>query len=268
LVVLSAKPQLVNSSAPHIYTKSISIAIISGNGDIAREVTPLTNQVFRSRGGIVEGLALLVVAGLVMAGLSACGAPAFRYVADYPGSTYFKVPTGWDSVSGDSLDGQVQTKLATINLDLAANWDTAYDANAKQSASDYLSFQLSRPFVVAEVVPLTAAARDEASYNLLRDFFWPITASARQGLAETGNTALSNFIQLRDVRITAKNGVHGVRDEFEYTFQKTTDVWDEVVLTNADQTVVYFLMVHCSRDCYIQNFNDINTVMSSFTIGS
>jgi hypothetical protein len=46
------------------------------------------------------------------------------------------------------------------------------------------------------------------------------------------------------------------------------DTWDEDVLTNANQTVVYFLMVHCTNSCYSQNQADINTVMSSFTVGS
>jgi len=40
------------------------------------------------------------------------------------------------------------------------------------------------------------------------------------------------------------------------------------VLTNADQTVVYFLMVHCTATCYSQAQNNIDTVMSSFTVGS
>jgi hypothetical protein len=44
--------------------------------------------------------------------------------------------------------------------------------------------------------------------------------------------------------------------------------FDEDVLTNADQTEVYFLLVHCSDTCYTQNENNINTVMSSFTVGS
>jgi len=32
--------------------------------------------------------------------------------------------------------------------------------------------------------------------------------------------------------------------------------------------VVYFLMVHCTNSCYSQNQDKINTVMSSFTVGS
>ena len=42
----------------------------------------------------------------------------------------------------------------------------------------------------------------------------------------------------------------------------------EDVLTNADQTEVYLLQVHCTARCYTQNQNAINTVMTSFTVGS
>ena len=41
-----------------------------------------------------------------------------------------------------------------------------------------------------------------------------------------------------------------------------------IVLTNADQTELYTLQVHCTKTCYSQNQNNINTVMSSFTVGS
>jgi len=74
---------------------------------------------------------------------------------------------------------------------------------------------------------------------------------------------------LRDQTITGKQGVHGVRETFQYTFPGgVADTFDEDVLTNADQTVVYFLMVHCTNSCYSQNQTNIDTVMSSFTVGS
>jgi hypothetical protein len=108
----------------------------------------------------------------------------------------------------------------------------------------------------------------ELSYNMLRDFMLPVTSTARQQDAQSG-FPLTNFKQLRDDTITGKQGVHGVRETFQYTFPNgTADTFDEDVLTNADQTVVYFLMVHCTNACYTQNQTNINTVMSSFTVGS
>ena len=70
-------------------------------------------------------------------------------------------------------------------------------------------------------------------------------------------------------RITAKQGVHGVRETYQYTFPGgMVDTFDEDVLTNADATTAYMLVVHCTATCYSQNETSINTVLSSFTVGS
>ncbi len=102
----------------------------------------------------------------------------------------------------------------------------------------------------------------------MRDFMLPVTSNSRQQDAASG-FPLTNFKQLRDQTITGKAGVHGVRETFQYTFPGgVVDTFDEDVLTNADQTQVYFLMVHCTDSCYSSNENNIDTVMSSFTVGS
>jgi len=65
------------------------------------------------------------------------------------------------------------------------------------------------------------------------------------------------------------SGVHGVRETFDYTYTGgISDTFDEVALTNADQTVVYLLVLHCTSSCYSNDQSEINDVMSSFTIGS
>jgi hypothetical protein len=103
---------------------------------------------------------------------------------------------------------------------------------------------------------------------MLRDFMLPVTSSSRTQDASEG-FPLTDFKQLRDQTISGHAGVHGVRETFDYTFPGgAVNTFDEDVLTNADQTVVYFLMVHCTGSCYSQNQNSINTVMSSFTVGS
>ena len=63
--------------------------------------------------------------------------------------------------------------------------------------------------------------------------------------------------------------MHGVRETFDYTFTgNITDTFDEVALTNADQTSVYLLVLHCTTSCYSNDQTQINDVMSSFTIRS
>jgi hypothetical protein len=198
-----------------------------------------------------------------VAGLSGCGAPAYTYVTDSAAKTYYKVPNGWHSVSTSALNS-VLTGGQPANPNL---WLAGFDADQKPSADRASSFAVSKPFAFSVVVQLNPDASNSLSYNSMRDFLLPVTDQQRQNAAMTGNS-LSDFKLLRDDTITSRGGVHGVRETFQYTLQGVTDTWDEDVLTNADQTTVYFLMVHCTNSCYSQNQADINTIMSSFTVGS
>ena len=224
----------------------------------------MTIWAFRARRGLVEGLALLVTAGLAAAGLSACGAPAYTYVTDSTNSTYFKVPTNWHAISSSSLDAALEAAGGTAQ----GIWATAYDAGKSPSADNFLSFGVSQPFVFSEVGTLSSDASNQLSYNGLRDFLFPVSDTGRETAQESGQFPLTDFKSVADDTITASNGVHGVREIFQYSYNGVTDTFDEVALTNADETVVYFIIVHCTIKCYSQNQSDINTVMSSFTVGS
>jgi len=227
------------------------------------EVTPLTKWAFRSKRGRT-GVGFLLMGVLATAGLAACGSPAYTYVADSPAQTYYKVPSGWHQVSQQSLDAAL--KAAGSSGD--GIWSTAFDGSTSPSGNNFLAGDLDQPFVFAEVGTLTSTGSNELSYNVLRDFMLPVTSDTRSAEAEDG-FPLTDFKSLRDQVITGKQGVHGVRETFDYTFPEgEANTFDEAVLTNADQTIVYFLMVHCTASCYTQHQNDINTVMSSFTVGS
>ncbi|WP_300614373.1 hypothetical protein [Trebonia sp.] len=206
----------------------------------------------------------LLVVILSSVGLSACGAPQYTYVADSAAGTYYKVPYGWHQISQQSLN----QALAAAGGSGVGIWSTAFDAESDPSASHFLAGDVTEPFVFAEVGQLSSTASNELSYNMLRDFMLPVTSSTREQDDEDG-FPLTDFKSLRDETITANQGVHGVRETFQYTYPGgISDTFDEDVLTNADQTVVYFLMVHCTNACYAQNENDINTIMTSFTVGS
>lgn len=224
----------------------------------------MTNRAFRSTRGLVGGLTILLAATLGAIGLSGCGAPQYTYVADSSASTFYKVPHSWHQISQRSLNAALQAAGGSGD----GVWSTAYDADAAPNANHFLASDVNQPFVFAEVGTLSSAVSNELSYNMLRDFMLPVTSSSRQTDAQNG-FPLTNFKQLRDQTITSKQGVHGVRETFQYTFPDgVSDTFDEDVLTNADQTVVYFLMVHCTNACYSQNQTSINAVMSSFTVGS
>jgi hypothetical protein len=201
---------------------------------------------------------------LATVGLSACGAPSYTYVSDSAAKAYYKVPTQWHQISQKDLAAAL--KAAGGSAD--GIWSTAFDADAAPSGSNFLAPSINKPFAFAEVGTLSSTVSNEISYNVLRDFMLPVTSDARTQDAASG-FPLTNFKQLRDQTVTAQQGVHGVRETFQYTFPGgVVDTFDEDVLTNADQTVVYFLMVHCTATCYSQDQTNINTVMSSFTVGS
>jgi hypothetical protein len=228
------------------------------------EVTPLTNLAFRSTRGLIGGLTLLIVSVLATAGLSGCGAPAYTYVADGAAGTYYKVPVQWHQISQQQINALLQSEGGSS----AGIWSTAFDAGSGPNADHVLAGDLSQPFAFAEVLALNPTASNELSYNMLRDFMLPVTSSTRSTEAQEG-FPLTDFKQLVDQTITGKQGVHGVRETFQYTFPGgAANTFDEDVLTNADQTEVYLLMVHCTATCYTQNQNAINTVMTSFTVGS
>ena len=219
----------------------------------------MASKAHRVAKGLVAGCALLL--GVTLSG---CAAPQYTYVANTGASTYFKVPNGWHKIA----DAALSSELKAVAGSSGAGWTVAYEAGHKPTAGDFLSFGTASPFVFAEVGQLTSSASAELSYDSLRDFFLPVTSTARQNAAAQG-FPLTGFKQLRDQVLTLSQGVHGVRETYDYTMSGgITDTFDVVALTNADQTVVYLLALHCTTGCYSNDQTEINDVMSSFTIRS
>ena len=219
----------------------------------------MASKAHRVRQGLVGGCAILL--GVVLSG---CLSPQYTYVANSGANTYFKVPNGWHKISDSSLSSELRSATGGSG----GAWTVAYEAGHQPRAGDFLSFGTAQPFVFAEVGQLNSTASNSLSYDTLRDFFLPVTATARQNASAQG-FPLTAFKQIRDQMLTLSQGVHGVRETFNYTFTGgTTDTFDEVALTNADQTVVYLLVLHCTSSCYSNDQTEINDVMSSFTIRS
>jgi hypothetical protein len=217
----------------------------------------LASMAHRFAKGLVGGCALLL--GVTVTG---CGAPQYTYVANSSQSTYFKVPYGWHKIDGGALQKAVQAALGSAG----PGWQVAYQAGKASDANDFLSFGADQPFVFAEIGSLTSTSSQQLSYDSLRDFFLPVTSTARQ--SEPAGYPLTGFKQIRDQVLTPGQGVHGVRETFDYTYLGSADTFDEVALTNAEDTVVYFMVLHCTTSCYSTDQTQINDVMSSFTIRS
>jgi hypothetical protein len=207
--------------------------------------------------GLVGGCALLL--GVTVTG---CGAPQYTYVANSSQSTYFKVPYGWHQINAGALSKAMEAVLGSAG----SGWQVAYQAGSKPNANDFLSFGADQPFVFAEIGALNSTASQSLSYDALRDFFLPVSSTARGD--EPAGFPLTGFKQIRDEVLTPGLGVHGVRETFDYTYEGSTDTFDEIALTNAEDTSVYFMVLHCTTSCYSADQTEINDVMSSFTIRS
>ena len=221
----------------------------------------MASKAHRVLKGLVGGCAVVVLAVAV----TGCFAPQYTYVANSGQNTYFKVPYGWHKIGPSSLSKEVQEVFGS-----SSGWMVAYQSGSDPTASNFLGFNSGQPFVFAEVGELTSSASSGLSYNTLRDFFLPVTSSGRSD-ASKDDFPLTDFKQIRDETLTPGQGVHGVRETFDYTYPEdgdTTDTFDEIALTNADQTEVYLLVLHCTSTCYSHDQTEINDVMSSFTIRS
>jgi hypothetical protein len=205
---------------------------------------------------------LLVLPALALVG---CAAPQFTYVADSSAKAYFKVPNYWHKIDDTSLAAQLKTNGFSAGT---GTWDAGFDAAGIPSATHVLSASVSRPFALALVAPLSSAASNAMSYNLLRDFILPVTSTSRQNAAKSG-FPLTGFQLLADGVIAPGSGVHGIREVYSYTYPNgATDTFDQVALTNSNDTMVYLLLVHCLSTCYSKNTGAIDTVMQSFTVRS
>jgi hypothetical protein len=214
-------------------------------------------------GKVFGGLGVLLVAAIA----TGCAAPQFTYVSDSGANTFFKVPFGWHKISDVSLAAQFKTPGSALGQ-AAGTWDVAYDADRAPAAVHLFSPNATQPFAFALVTPLSSTASNALSYNGLRDVLLPVTAAARSQ-ATRGSFPLTHFKLLRDTVVTPGQGVHGVWDTYEYTYPGgVTDTFDQVALTNSNSTQLYVLMVHCISACYSQNHDQMDTIMSSFTVRS
>jgi len=213
------------------------------------------------KGGLV---AAAMIAVLLAALVSACGAPAYTYVTNSDAHTYFKVPRDWQKIDSKELVKAVSGG-ATLPPSV---WTVGYDANPRPAAEDVLSPKANKPFAYAVVEQVNEQTSSILSYNLLRDFFLPVTADARKTAANYG-FSLTGFHLIRSSVLTPGQGFHGVRETFAYTYPDgSQNTFDQVALTNADSTEVYVLLVHCLSTCYNSDASQIDSVMKSFTVRS
>jgi hypothetical protein len=223
----------------------------------------------------VSLLALVVVGALFV---SACGKPAYTYVANKDANTYFKVPSDW--TKSDDTDGFDLT-FARALFNVKDKDSQAFDTFKKVSWSvEYHSppdfkAQLDGPLAYSVVAPVLPTFRGNISLDFLRDMLGdPVSLPARTSIISANKEMPRGFELLDDEVLTPIPGRHGVRvvyNLFVYVDQLGNGfvaTYDLTALTNDDSSVLYALLLGCSVECYRKNAVKINDVVTSFTVRS
>ncbi len=203
-------------------------------------------------------VAALIIVGLLVAG---CVAPQYTYVTDSADSAYFKVPPSWHQVNQSTL----QSAEGPSSQEGTYLWSRAYDDSAKPSVDNVFAASAA-PVAYSGVLALSAAERNDVSFNSMRDLLLPVTSSARQA-ASAAHEELSGFASLSDQVMTDSHNDRGIREIFDYDLGTTLETFDLTVMTNSATTKLYFLLVHCTATCFANNYNQIAAVVGSFTVG-
>jgi len=215
------------------------------------------------------GAAIAVAAVIAAAG--GCGAPEFTYVKNSGQKTYFKVPHEWHEIGTDDLDdvlGGTNPDSASSQMRQQLWWSVAYDASADPSPEHLLTNSVTdEPIVYARVAQLTESQQNAVSLDMLRNVFLPVTDDAREAAAESVD--LTGFELVHDEVLTPSNGLHGVREVFDYQLASgVMHTFDETVLVNNDSSTIYLMIIRCSSSCYRERSSELDTIATSFTVRS
>jgi len=208
----------------------------------------------------------VLAAVLPLTALAACAAPAYNVASDSSEHLYFKVPASWHEMSPNFVS-QAQSLLARSNAGAVGGtytWSRAYAAATSPPAQSLLEAS-NVPAIYASVQNMKLSLRGVLSFDVMRDLIFPVTPSARQEAAAAG-VKLPGFRSISYSLITTKYGMRGINELYEYDIGGRPDAFDQTVLTNANTTKLYFLLVQCFQGCFLSHEQQIATVVRSFTV--
>jgi hypothetical protein len=209
----------------------------------------------------------LVAAACLLAGASACGAPAFTYAADQNDQVFFKVPSSWHEIPPPDLAEAQNVLLAKSPLGASAgsySWSRAYSAADRLSLATIFSAS-PEPVVYVSVQNVGASLRDDLSFDLMRDLLLPVTPTARQQATAAGDK-LTGFDQIASSTFTTKYGMRGINELYEYDIGGLPDAFDVTALTNVATNKLYLMLVQCYQSCFLANQKQIANVVNSFVV--
>ena len=213
----------------------------------------------------VRVVLLSAVAALV-AVLAGCGAPEYTYVTNSEDRTYVKLPTSWRPIDKRALDDAIGLD-PSLSDEERGLWLEGYDADASPSPMHLFGPTASAPAAFVSVQQIPESARGQFSLDKLRDLFYPVTPEAREAAELDPTAGLTDFTLISDEVLTPGDGLRGVRAVFRYRMDGgSLQMIDQTAYLNDDASKLYMFFVRCSTECYEQRQEEIDSVVSSFTV--
>jgi hypothetical protein len=217
-----------------------------------------------------------------MLALSACGAPAYRYVRNTEARTAFKVPTEWAVFDETQVQGGGDGQASTPD---PVQWLVGLDADPQPATDHVLSAQddlaTAYPQGIAAVISLNARQRDEVSMGTLRNLVIPIDSIQDQvgteavtllayddRIVKDGFRGMHMEVQVAASALTALNaGATGAGSGSDPSFLSGEYIhMSQTAYYDPGTDKVYFLAVLCEAECYNRNRGDIETVIESWAV--
>lgn len=211
----------------------------------------------------VDLLIATIVVGLLTV---SCGAPEYTYVANSDDRTYVRLPVAWRAVDEAELGAALGLDPGTSAEDQGI-WMEGYDADAAPSTVHVLGPHAPSPTGLLIVQDVPPQQRGTYSLDRLRDLFQPTSTTGRQGLEGNPMAALTDFALLADEVLTPGDGIRGVHVVYRYRVRGgPVQVFDKTAYVNDDASKLYVFLARCSSECYGQRQEEIERVVSSFTV--
>jgi hypothetical protein len=203
---------------------------------------------------------LLAVAGA----LTACGRPAYQYVGNDQRDLVLRVPGAWTPLR----TSEVLNPPGATTTKQAQGWLAYFDGASRPSAEHARTDSTRDPMVMVQSVDIDEATRGTITDDQLRDLLRPVSETARAQLeleAAAANQQVPAFRLLRDEKIRTATQ-RGVRVRYAYQLGSGVEYFDQVAVTNRDQSRAHLLLVHCRRACFEQHTAEIDATVGSLTV--
>lgn len=204
--------------------------------------------------------------------LSACGQPAFHYVRDKGGTTYFKVPASFAQLDAYPIEiflsgNHPSSEAARLRRQRV--WSTAFDQSADPNLNHL--FGSASPFVYSTVHQLTVSQRDDISLDRLRDFVFPVTEPVRTAytteMIASGRPVLyGKFEPIGDEVLLLDDGARGVRLRFNYQIGPDVQTFDQTAILDEKGATVSILIIGCQAQCFRERGGEFDRIAESFKL--